>query len=239
MHVAVEDVPMEEDEELSNTLLNPLNNMRPTKDRIMEPVEEGIGDIHEPEAQTQDVHMDWSIKKPTHHDPEGPCPHPTGCTIKYGHKLKECPIYEENKSPFIAMEVETGHVDDDNERNKERMREMRQNEEYREKERADMSKRREDEDYREKEKVKDAAVKRSKRKAMSPERREETNRKRREMSPEKRTEINKKRRQKRAEEKAKKAAEEGNPTPDMVLTPEEKKEETNRKKRERSQQVRV
>ena len=46
---------MEEDEELSNTLLNPLNNRRPTKGTIMEPVEEGISDIHEPEAQTQDV----------------------------------------------------------------------------------------------------------------------------------------------------------------------------------------
>ena len=65
MHVEVEDVPMEEDEELSATLLNPVNNMRPTKGTIMEPVEEGIGDIHEPEAQAQDVPMDWSIKKPT------------------------------------------------------------------------------------------------------------------------------------------------------------------------------
>ena len=51
MHVEVEDVPMEEDEELFNTLLNPLNNMRPTKGTVMEPVEEGLGGIHEPEAQ--------------------------------------------------------------------------------------------------------------------------------------------------------------------------------------------
>ena len=44
MHVEVEDVPMEEDEELSATLLNPVNNIRPTKGTVMEPVEESIGD---------------------------------------------------------------------------------------------------------------------------------------------------------------------------------------------------
>ena len=216
MHVEVEDVPMEEDEELSDTLLNPVNNMRPTnKDTVMEPVDECIGDIHEPEAQAQDVPMDWSIKKPTYHDPEGLCPHPTGCTIKYEHKLKECPIYAEDKSPFIAMEMEVdiGQNDDEKEMtNKERMRGMRQDEEYREKERVD-----------------DAAGKKRKWDAMSPEKREEINKRKRERA-----------RERRAEEKAKKAAEEGNITPaDRVLTPEEKKEETNRKKRERAQQVRT
>ena len=136
MQVEVENVSMDEDEELTDTLLNPVNNMRPTKGTIMEPVEEGIGDIDESEAQPQDVHIDWSIKKLTHHDPEGPCPRPTGCTIKYEHKLKECPIYSKDNSTFIPMEVgvDTGASDVEKEMNKERMREMRQNEEYREKE---------------------------------------------------------------------------------------------------------
>ena len=97
-------------------------------------------------------------KKPiTYHDPEGLCPHPTGCTIKYEHKLKECPIYAEDKSPFIAMEMEVdiGQNDDEKEMtNKERMRGMRQDEEYREKERVD-----------------DAAGKKRKWDAMSPENR--------------------------------------------------------------------